>query len=108
LAKNGDAFFKKISTQQETFFACPNKVDSSKWFEEFDYFHVEIFTALVGKQKGLLKQRQMENVYLKELKRRPNFIFTKITGALRDIFTIGFYRNLKDYASSGNNNTAND
>jgi len=50
----------------------------------------------------------MENVYLKELKRRPNFIFTKITGALRDIFTIGFYRNLKDYASSGNNNTAND
>ena len=43
----------------------------------------------------------MENVFLNELKRRPNFIFTKVTGASWDIFTIGFYTNLKDYASSG-------
>lgn len=106
--KYGDRFFTKISTQQEAFFAGPPKEEFSKWFEEFSYYHVEIFTALVGKQKELLKQREMENVYLKELNRRPNFIFTKVTGSTWDIFTIGFYKDLKDYASSGDGSTAED
>ena len=106
--KYGDSFFRKISTHQEAVFTGPTKKQFSKWFEEFSYYHVEIFTALAGKQKELLKQRKMENVYLKELKRRPNFIFTKVTGGQWDIFTIGFYKNLKDYASSGDHNTAKD
>lgn len=106
--KYGDKFFKKISTQQESIFTGPSKADFSKWFEEFNYYHVEIFTALAGKQKALLKQREMENVYLTELNRRPNFIFKKITGSTWDIFTIGFYKNLKDYASSGDGSTAED
>jgi len=104
----GDRFYKKISSHQEAFFAGPSKDIFSKWFEEFSYYHVEIFTSLAGKQKELLKQRQMENIYLTELKRRPNLIFTKITGGQWDIFTIGFYKNLKDYASSGDHNSADD
>ncbi len=97
----GDPFFQKTSSHQEAIFAGPSKEQFTKWFEEFGYYHVEIFTALAGKQKELLKQRQMENVYLKELKRRPNFIFTKVTGSSWDIFTIGVYKDLKSYAASG-------
>ena len=97
----GDRFFEKISSHQEAVFAGPSKEQFSKWFEEFGYYHVEIFTALAGKQKELLKQRQMENVYYKVLNRRQNFIFTKVTGPTWDIFTIGFYKDLKDFAKGG-------
>ncbi len=97
----GDPFFEKISSHQEAVFAGPPKEQFTKWFEEFGYYHVEIFTALAGKQNQLRKQRQMENVYLEELKRRPNFIFTKVTGSAWDIFTIGVYKNLLDMATSG-------
>jgi hypothetical protein len=104
----GDDFFKKISSHQEAVFAGPSQKDFSKWFEQYGYYHVEIFTALAGKQRELLKQREMENVYLKELNRRPNFIFTKVTGGAWDIFTIGFYKDLKDYASAGDGSSAED
>lgn len=106
--KYGDEFFKKISSHQEAIFAGPNKNIFEQRFEEFSYYHVEIFTALAGKQKELLKQREMENIYYKELNRRQNFIFTKVTGSTWDIFTIGFYKNLKDYASAGDGSTAED
>ena len=95
----GDEFFERISSHQESIFAGPDKEQFKKWFEEFGFYHIEIFTALAGKQKGLLKQREMENVYYKELSRRENFIFTKVTGSTWDIFTIGFYKNLKDEIS---------
>jgi hypothetical protein len=97
----GDPFFEKISSHQEAIFAGPAKSVFNKWFEEFGFYHVEIFTSLAGKQKELLKQREMENVYLTTLNRRPNFIFTKVAGPAWDIFTIGFYRDLKDMAVSG-------
>ncbi len=99
--KYGDPFFEKVSSHQEAVFEGPAKEQFSKWFEEFGYYHVEIFTALAGKQKELLKQRQMENIYYKVLNRRQNLIFTKVTGPTWDIFTIGFYKNLKDFAKGG-------
>ena len=102
LAKSyGDKFFEKISSHQEAVFAGPSKEQFSKRFDEFGYYHVEIFTALAGKQNELLKQRQMENVYYKVLNRRQNMIFTKVTGPTWDIFTIGFYKDLKGFAKGG-------
>jgi hypothetical protein len=96
----GDAFFRKISWHQDAFVNGPPKKDFSRMFDDFGYYHVEIFTSLAGKQAELLKQRQMENVYLRELKRRPNQIFTRSFGPSWDIFTIGFYKDIKDYAAS--------
>ena len=73
---------------------------SEQAFEKFNYYHVEMFIALPGKQKELLKQREMENVYLKEIDRDPNFIFTRLAGSVWDIFTIGCYRDIKHFAES--------
>jgi len=42
----------------------------------------------------------MENAYLKHLGRPENLIFTHDQGAAWDLFTIGFYRDLKHYAES--------
>lgn len=96
----GNAFYEKISYQEESIVRGPGKRIFHEWFQQYGYYHIEIFTSLAGKQAELLKEREMENVYLEEIERRPNFIFTKVTGASWDIFTIGCYSGLKDYAAS--------
>jgi hypothetical protein len=62
------------------------------------FFHVEMFQSLPGKQKELIKQREMENAYSHALKLPENLIFVRDQGAAWDVFTIGCYRNLKHYA----------
>ena len=42
----------------------------------------------------------MENAYLKTLKRPENLVFVRDQGAGWDLFTLGFYRDLKHYAES--------
>ena len=64
------------------------------------FFHLEIFISLPGKHAELYKQREMENVYLRRLKRPGNFIFVRDQGASWDLFTLGLYRDLKHYAES--------
>jgi hypothetical protein len=64
------------------------------------FFHVEMFTALPGKRSDLSREREMENAYLKALGRPQNLIFVRDQGSAWDVFTIGFYRDLKHYAGS--------
>lgn len=97
----GDSFYNMISYHEESFVMGPDKESFHNWFRQYNYYHIEIFTSLAGKQNELKKQREMENVFLNELKRRPNFIFTKVTGASWDIFTIGYYDDIVDYATAG-------
>lgn len=96
----GSDYYDFISFQEEQIVTGPDFVDFNRRFKQFGYYHVEIFQALAGKQKELLKEREMENVYLKEIKRDDNLIFTKVMGGEADIFTIGFYRDIKHYAES--------
>lgn len=98
--KYGSQYFERVSWQEEGFYYGPELALFNKRFAEMDYYHVEMFQALAGKQTELLKQRQMENVYLNEIKREPNFIFTKIMGSAVDIFTVGLYRDIKHFAES--------
>lgn len=98
--KYGDPFFAKVSWQQEGYVHGPSKREFTNSFSEFGYYHVEIFTSLAGKQAELLKQREMENVYLRDIGRRENHIYTRAFGPSWDIFTIGFYKGIKDYAAS--------
>lgn len=62
-------------------------------------FHIEMFHALHGKAKELLKQREMENTYLTNTKRQPNFIFETTFGSDVDSFTIGYYKDMSQFAS---------
>lgn len=96
----GDPFFGGISWQQQSFVKGPPVREFDRLFSEFGYYHIEIFTSIAGKQGELLRQRKMENDYLDEIGRRPNLIFTRVSGAPWDIFTIGFYRDIKDYSAS--------
>jgi hypothetical protein len=69
-------------------------------FASSSFFHVEMFHALAGQQADLIKEREMENAYLKVLKRPENFIFVRDQGAAWDVFTIGAYRDLRHFAES--------
>lgn len=96
-----DPIFDLIAFQEEAVFAGPDVSDFGESMDQFNFYHVEIFTALAGAQESLRKEREMENVYLEALNRQPNFIFTRVYGASWDIFTIGCYQSLLDYAQSG-------
>jgi len=64
-----------------------------------DLYHIEMFHAVHGKAKELLKQRKMENAYLTATKRNANIIFETTFGSDVDSFTIGYYKNLLQFAS---------
>jgi len=78
----------------------PPLTELQKAFASSAFFHVEMFDALAGKQSELFKEREMENAYLKALKRPENLIFVRDQGASWDLFTIGAYRDLKHFAES--------
>jgi hypothetical protein len=67
---------------------------------EAGFFHIEMFEALPGQRAGLLKEREMENVYAKALGEPENLIFVRDAGAAWDLFTVGPFRDLKHYAES--------
>ena len=96
----GDSFYNLIAHHENIYVEGPSNIMVNEMFENMGYFHVEMFNALPGKQSELLKQREMENIYLKEIGRDPNLIFTVLQGANWDCFTLGGYRDIKHYAES--------
>ncbi|MBO6524097.1 MAG: hypothetical protein JJ971_09735 [Balneolaceae bacterium] len=97
----GSSFFDLVSFQEEAIVEGPDKELFNEWFEEYSYFHIEIFTALAGKQAELLKQRKMENEFYSHINHKGNFIFTRVFGPSWDILTIGAYYNIQDFAGDG-------
>ena len=89
-----------VAWQEDVFVYGPPVADLRKVFSSSAFFHVEMFDSLAGKQAELFKEREMENAYLKTLKRPDNFIFVRDQGAAWDLFTIGAYRDLKHFAES--------
>jgi hypothetical protein len=93
-------YFDLVSFQEEQIVSGPPVDVFNKLFRQYGYYHVEIFRALAGKRSELVRQRQMENVFLREIGRDENLIFTKVIGGEADCFTIGFYRDIGHYAQS--------
>jgi len=89
-----------IAWQEDVFVYGPPLAELKKVFAAASFFHVEMFHSLAGKQTELLKEREMENAYLKTLKRPENFVFVRDQGAAWDLFTIGAYRDLRHFAES--------
>jgi len=89
-----------IAWQEDTFVNGPPLDEVKKRFANAGFFHVEMFVALPGKDAELHKEREMENDYSLRLKSPDNLIFTRESGGAWDLFTIGFYRDLKDYAEA--------
>ena len=94
------SFTDMIAWKEDTFvYGPPHDVVAAR-FEDMGFFHIEIFTALPDKRQELHTQREMENVYLAEINRQQNLIFTKSSGAAWDMYTLGFYRDIKHFAES--------
>ncbi|HEU0175540.1 MAG TPA: hypothetical protein VFV58_14865 [Blastocatellia bacterium] len=89
-----------IAWQEDLFVQGPPLADLKAAIPQAGFFHMEIFISLPGKHAELYKEREMENAYLRKLKRPGNFIFVRDQGASWDLFTLGLYRDLKHYAES--------
>lgn len=96
----GDDFYQMVAFHESFYAMGPDYESVAALFKENGFFHVELFVALPGKQTELLKQRNMENDYLKEIGRGENLIFTVDQGAQWDCFTLGGYRDIKHFAES--------
>src|SRR6185503_3206695 len=89
LLKGRDKLDAVIAWQEDVFVYGPPLAELQKAFASSAFFHVEMFDALAGKQSELFREREMENAYLKALKRPENLIFVRDQGAAWDLFTIG-------------------
>lgn len=70
--------------------------------ENTGLYHIEMFQAGAGKHAALMRQRVIENDFIKRIGQSPNEIFEVSIGSDFDIFTIGFYENLQVYATPAN------
>ena len=93
-------FNDMVAWDEEVFATGPVLEVVQEAFQGAGFFHVEMFQALPGKHAELYKQRQMENVYLEHLGRPQNLIFARDQGAAADVYTLGFYRDIKHFAES--------
>jgi hypothetical protein len=88
-----------VAWQEELFASGPPLEEFQATAGRAGYFHLEIFVALAGERDSLRAERTMENVFLKAVGKPGNFVFTRLAGASWDLFTVGFYRDLQDYAA---------
>lgn len=95
-----DRLKNDIAWQEDVFVYGPPFDDLRKAFATAGLFHVEMFQSLPGKQTELQKQREMENAFSRSVKAPENFIFLRDQGAAWDLFTIGCFENLKQYAQA--------
>ena len=95
-----DEFYELIAHHEELIATGPSYELFRNRFESYDFYHVEMFVAVPGRRKELLRQREMENVYYAETGRQGNLIFTRVAGSAWDVFTIGFYSDLGSFATS--------
>lgn len=61
-------------------------------------FHIEMFSAAAGKKAALNTEREMENAYLVATGRKANAIFNTTFGSDIDNFTVGFYKDMTEFA----------
>lgn len=89
-----------LSWQQDWWAHGVAPVELARRARDAGLFHVEMFLALPGQRATLLQQRRMENDYLRHIGWQQNLIFSRVGGAPWDSATIGFYRDLKEFAAS--------
>lgn len=106
LAAREAAMNRMTGWREELFARGPSLAAVRDAYNAANFFHVEMFVGLPGKRAELLKQRQMENQYYTNISERGNAIFTRVAGSQFDSFTIGFYKDLKDFADTGDTMTA--
>jgi len=93
-------FQEDVSWYEDIFVMGPPLEIVEDVFKDTSFYHCEIFIALPGKHAELFKQRKMENAYFFNIERPQNLIFTRDRGAAWDLFTLGCYKDMKQWAAS--------
>jgi hypothetical protein len=91
------ADLSRLSFQEDTFVRGPD-LRLLTGFDSGGLYHVEMFHALAGRRDDLVREREMENAYLRALGRPTNAIFVRELGGAWDVFTVGAYRSWKHFA----------
>ena len=86
------------SWQEELYVLGPPLETMTATMNSGGYFHTEIMIALPGMQDELFHEREMENVYQRLTGRPERMIFTRVSGAPWDNFTLGIFRDLQHFA----------
>jgi hypothetical protein len=86
-----------VAWQEDTFVRGPD-LSALEGFTGGGLYHIEMFLALADKRADLVREREMENAYLRALGRPTNAIFVRELGGSWDAFTVGAYRGWKHYA----------
>jgi hypothetical protein len=87
------------SWQEDLYVLGPPLETMTEIMNSGGYFHTEIMIALPGKQDELFHEREMENVYQRLTGRPERMIFTRVSGAPWDNFTLGIFRDLQHFAA---------
>jgi hypothetical protein len=87
-----------VAWQEDLFVSGPPAEEFRAAADRAGYFHLEIFVALAGERDSLKAEREMENRFLRSVGKPGNFVFTRLVGASWDLFTVGFYRDLQQFA----------
>lgn len=87
------------SWQEDLYVLGPPLETMTEVMNSGGYFHTEIMIALPGKQDELFHEREMENVYQRLTGRPERMIFTRVSGAPWDNFTLGIFRDLQHFAA---------
>jgi hypothetical protein len=93
-------FQEYVSWYEDIFVLGPPLDVVEEAFKDTSFYHCEIFIALPGKHAELFKEREMENAYLFNIGRPQNMIFTRDQGAAWDLFTLGSYKDMKQWVAS--------
>lgn len=103
-AEAGEAAFlaerdRLLVFREDLFAYGPDPAEVQARYRDNAFFHIEMFAALPGKHAELLRQRRMENAYLTAIKAPSNLIWVGDQGSDVDVFTIGFYPSIVEFAA---------
>lgn len=90
---------RRVAFREDLFAYGPKAATVHAAYRDNAFYHIEMFAALPGKHAELLHQRHMENRYLAAIKARENLVFVGDQGSDVDVFTIGFYPSIVEFAA---------
>lgn len=93
------ALDEAVIFEEDLFASGPPRAQVEAAYRDNGFFHIEMFKALHDKHAELLHQRRIENDYLVAVGIPANLIWVGELGSDVDVFTIGFYPSIVEYAA---------
>ena len=93
---------KLVSHRSEWFAYGPATDVLAKQQASAGLVHIEMFNARGGYKTKLVRQRMMENNYLRQTNQVANLVFRGDQGSDWDVMTLGFHQSMASFATGSN------